>query len=271
MKLKTFGSVPFVWTNHIDAIHRPEQFRRILKIFKFPIISVSTDLKELMVNEYGVAEKRVYVVCNGTDVESYVPFSDDERKKLRDEKHWDEKYVIALLARISDVKGHQYLLDAVNRIQRENDITDIKVVFAGQLYDDYKGYLLGLEKYAAENHIDLEFLGFQNPKDVFGLADLATLPSIFEGFPLTVLEALAMHCPVVRSDTPGFRDTSEFNLVFPKKDTKKLSELLLYAYNNPLKMQQMAVQGRKIVLEKFTIDKQVDNTQKVYEKIIGKK
>ena len=31
VKLRTFGKVPFVWTNHIDAIHRPEQFRKILK------------------------------------------------------------------------------------------------------------------------------------------------------------------------------------------------------------------------------------------------
>ena len=270
VKIKTFGKVPFVWTNHIDAIHKPEQFKKILKLFRFPIISVSTDLKEMMVNEYGVAEKRVFVVCNGTDVEKYVPFSDDERQKLRLERHWCDKYVIALLARISDVKGHKYLLEAVNKIQKENKISDIKVVFAGQVFGGYKGYLLGLEKYAAENCIDLEFLGFQNPKDVFGLANLAVLPSIFEGFPLTVLEAIAMHCPVIRSDTPGYKDTKDFNLVFPKKDIEKLSELLIYAYYNQSEMKQMAAHGRETVLKKFTIEKQVKNTLKVYEDIIDK-
>lgn len=268
VKLRTFGKVPFVWTNHIDAIHRPEQFRKILKTFKFPIISVSTDLKEMMVNDYGVSEKRVFVVCNGTNVEKYVPFSETERKELRENRHWDGKYVIALLARISDVKGHQYLLEAVNKIQRENGIDDIKVVFAGQLYDDYKGYLLGLEKYAVENNIDLEFLGFQNPRDVFGLSDLSVLPSVFEGFPLTVLESLAMNCPVIRSDTPGYKDTSSINLVFPKRDVQKFSEHLLYAYTHKEEMKQMAIKGRQIVLERFSLDNQIEDTLKVYQSIL---
>ena len=266
IKLRT--GTPYIWTNYIYAIANPKVFSKILRILHFPIISVSTDLKAMLIKDYCVKEARISVVNNGIDIEKFPPMSDKERIDLRKKYECDDKYVIGLLARISVSKGHMYLLKAVKQLQDNEKIKDIKVLIAGKVHSTDKGYFAEIMKYAKTHNIDVNFLGFQNPRDIFGLCDISVLPSIFEGFGLTVLESLSMNCPVIRSNTPGWMDTKAISLIFKKTDVNGLSEQLLYAYNNRNEMKAMGETGRSCVMEKFTIKEQVDNTLKVYEKYI---
>lgn len=268
VKLRT--GVPYIWTNHIDEIANPKLFGKILKALRFPVISVSKDLKEMLINQYKVKEKRITVVNNGINPEKFPLVSDEEKEQLKDKFDCGEKYVVALLARMSYGKGHIYLLEAINKIQREYGVKDIKVLIAGKCHDSEKSYLEKLTCYAKEKGIDMNFLGFQNPRDVFGICNISVLPSIYEGFSLTSIESLAMGCPVIRSDTPGWTDMKDIVLVFPKKDVDKFSEHLYYAYTHQDEMKKMGREGKQEVLSKFTIEKQVDNTMKVYEKYICK-
>lgn len=76
VKLRT--GVPYIWTNHIDAIADPKLFSKILKVLNFPIISVSSDLKEILLNQYKVNDKRITVVNNGIDPEKFLPKQVDD-------------------------------------------------------------------------------------------------------------------------------------------------------------------------------------------------
>ena len=263
VKLKT--GIPYLWTNHIDKMASPKLYKKILKVLKFPIISVSSDLKEMLVNEYGVKESRITVINNGINSDKFSPLTEEEIKNLKKEYGCANKYVIGLLARMSNGKGHMYLLEAVKKIQNENNINDIKILIAGKLYE--KEYLNKLLTYSAKHNIDIEYLGFKNPRDVFGICDVSTLPSMFEGFGLTVIESLAMSCPVIRSDTPGWADMKDIALIFKKGDVDGLAKHLLYAYKNREAMQEMGKKGQKAVIDRFTIEKQVDATMKVYSDV----
>ena len=263
VKLKT--GIPYIWTNHIDEMANPKLFKKILKILHFPIISVSLDLKNMLINEYGVKENRITVVNNGINLDKFSPLTEEEINNLKKEYECENKYVIGLLARMSYGKGHMYLLEAVNKMQNENNIKDIKVLIAGKLHK--REYLDKLLTYSAEHNIDVKYLGFRKPRDVFGICDISTLPSIYEGFGLTVIESLAMSCPVIRSDTPGWADTKDIALIFKKGDVDGLAKHLIYAYNNRAAMQEMGKKGQKAVFDKFTIEKQVELTMEVYNKI----
>lgn len=268
VKLKT--GVPYIWTNHVDAadIANPRLFKKILKVLRFPIISVSTDLKKMLINDYDVKEKRISVVNNGIDIGRFDELSDEEKIELKRKYGCEGKYVIGLLARINRDKGHIYLLKALDQIQRTANISNIKVLIAGKVHENEKGYLEEIQSYAKDHNIDMLFLGFSNPRDVFGICDISVLPSMNEGFPLTVIESLAMGCPVIRSNTPGWEDTKEIALVFEKANVDKLAEYISYAYNNPDVMNKMSEEGRKKVFERFTIKIQVDETLKVYSKYL---
>lgn len=260
--------VPYIWTSHIDEIANPKLFKKILKVLKFPIIAVSSDLKQMLVSEYNVAEKRISVVLNGFNVEKFYPLSANEKNALKQQFSCGDKYVFSLLARITFGKGHMYLLEAVNKLKEKGNI---KVLIAGKCHENEKEYLNSLIEYAKNNNIDMEYVGFRNPREIFGISDISVLPSLYEGFGLTVLESLAMECPVVRSDTPGVSDTKDIAFVFKKKDVDALKNHLEYAINNKDEMREKGKNGKETVLKKFTIQAQVDNTIDVYKKYMKNK
>lgn len=121
------------------------------------------------------------------------------------------------------------------------------------------------------HHIDMEFLGFQDPRNVFGICDISVLPSIYEGFSLTCLESLAMGCPVIRSNTPGWSDMFEITRVFEKKNVDELTRHLLFAYYNREEMKKMGEAGKRKVEEQFTIGHQTEETIVVYKRYVKRK
>ncbi len=264
--VKLMTKVPYIWTNHSDEIANPRLFNMILKTFHFSIISVSTDLEKMLINDYGVNEKRITVINNGVDVEKFAPLSEKQKKELKQKFGCGDKYVVGLLARMSFGKGHMYLLEAINKLQQDKNISNIKVLIAGKLHDSEKDYLEKLQTYAKAHKIDMSFLGFQNPREVFGVCDISILPSIYEGFPLTVIESLMMACPVIRSNTPGWLDTKDIALTFNKRDVDGLANHLYYAYTHPQEMKDMGQRGKKTVESRFTIGCQVDRTIEAYKK-----
>ena len=115
----------------------------------------------------------------------------------------DEK-VIVLFARLAVVKGHKFLMDAVKKLQLK-----YKLIFTGESDGTYKQEL---EKYIQE--CDLEdkviFTGNVKANDILSIADVMVLPSMIEGFPVTVIEAFALLVPVIRTKEGGYEDVKDY-------------------------------------------------------------
>ena len=211
--IRLFHRIPFLWTNHIDAIPNRKLFKVMCLIMRFPIISVSIELRNMMVNQFHCNKNRVYVVNNGIDLDSYIPLSDSEKfclEKQLDINRKETPYVICLLSRVVPIKGHMILLKAVANLEEKDKI---KILFAGHTYEDQQNYKETLIQFAHDNHINVSFLGFSNPRDIFGISDLFVLPSLYEGFALVCIEALVMGCAVIRSDTHGWQEMAEWGEV----------------------------------------------------------
>ncbi|MDD3138306.1 MAG: glycosyltransferase family 4 protein [Lachnospiraceae bacterium] len=260
--------IPFVWTNHIDEVAQPKIFKIILHSYKFPIISVSTDLKKYLIGQFHVQESRIDVINNGINICNFGKLQTNEREKLKESIGITDEYVVSLLARITFGKGHSYLLEAVNIVQKKHPEIRIKVLFAGELYDGHKSYLQEQLTFAEKHGIDLAYLGFQSPRDIFGISDISVLPSIYEGFGMTCIESLAMGCPVIRSDTPGWSDMKDILTVVPKANIEALADSLEYAIMNRHKMCEKAKIGKSYVAQKFSAEHMVDETIFLYKKIL---
>lgn len=267
---KIILKIPFLWTNHIDAINKPKVFKWILKLINFPIISVSTDLKNFLINNFDVNENRIKVIYNGIDVSCFEPLTIAEQNELKNRYEIkNDELVISLLARIFYVKGHSLLLEAINCIQKERNIK-FKVLFAGKVYESEKKYLATLEKYADSNNIDLKYCGFSSPRDIFGISNISTLPSLYEGFGLTAVESLAMHCPVIRSNTPGSTDMKKISLIHLKGNVKDLKDKIEFAIDNPEEIKAMTDLGYRMVNEVFNQETMCLNTYNYYKDILIK-
>lgn len=265
--IKCVLGIPFLWTNHIDAIPRPKVLAAMARILHFPIISVSTDLKKQLVEELRISERQIVTIPNGVDLGEYQPLTNEEILRIRQKYDIQpEELVITELARLFYAKGQDLLVRAVHNILRKHPKLPVKLLFAGS--GDMEWFQRCALTYAEQNNIPYRYVGFQSPREIFGVSDLAVLPSIYEGFALVCTEALAMECPVVRSDSPGHSDMSDVTLVHRKKDLDDLTEKLEYAITHPDEMKAMAKAGRKKCETVFNTEEMCRQTMVVYQKII---
>lgn len=107
---------------------------------------------------------------------------------------------------------------------------------------------------------------------VLDAVDIVALPSIYEGMPLTAIEASAMARPVVATCVDGtpevIRDGRTGRLV-PARDTAALARALLGLLRDPDAAQRMGRAGRDYVLHRFDLDTQVQATARVYRSLVG--
>jgi glycosyltransferase involved in cell wall biosynthesis len=123
------------------------------------------------------------------------------RKKLGMD---DKDRMIFFLGRVDKMKGLGYLLEAIVKFRGDDNLKDVKLKIAG-----YGKEREELEKFAKDNNLDnVEFLGgiFGHEKLLYlSACDLLVLPSLKEGAPVTVMEAMARNRPSVVSDVGGVR------------------------------------------------------------------
>ena len=142
------------------------------------------------------AINNVRIVNNGIDAKKYA-FNETVRNKKRDELNIGNQLALVHIGRFSEEKNQAFLIKVMDIILKTNQ--DVQLYFLGDGVE--KSKVEGLVKnHGLENHI--HFLGIR--KDVAELLqamDVFVLPSLFEGFPVVLVEAQASGLPCIVSDT----------------------------------------------------------------------
>lgn len=151
---------------------------------------------EWLFGKKAVAQGKVHVMPNGIDLEKF-QYSEDTRNALRKELGVEGKVVIGNVGRFTPQKNHSVLIDIFGEIHRQNPDTVLLLAGIGELMEDTKAKVKAM---GLEDHV--QFLGFRT--DVMNLTqamDVFLMPSLYEGFPVTGIEAQAVGLPCAFSDT----------------------------------------------------------------------
>src|SRR5687768_17432221 len=154
-----------------------------------------------------------------------------------------EDFAIGTVTRLHESKGNSYLVDAARLVLDERPRARFFVVGEGPLRE-------GLERQAAALNIGdrFSFVGFaRDVPRVVSAFDVSVFPSLWEGTPLTVFEALAMGKPIVATDADGLVDvlTHERDAVIvPKRDADALAAGLLRLIDSPEDRARLSVHAR---------------------------
>ena len=173
-------------------------------------------------------------------------------------------FVATMVARFDRVKGHERLVGMLPNLLKK--IPNLKVVFAGDGEQRY-----GTEKLAKKLGVSsaIRFLGQRSDVfKIFKASDVAILPSYHEGMPLTVLEAMACRLPVVGSDVVGIRDLvkdGENGYLVDFDNVAEVAKALRKLSSSISLRHKMGEQGRRLVEDKFSMEKFVKNTLTVYQ------
>ncbi|MEM1510586.1 MAG: glycosyltransferase family 4 protein [Thermofilaceae archaeon] len=230
--LKEIYNKPFVLTAHGgDVYEKPFKDSWYNTLAKYilqeaeQVITVSWfNAKKLL--SLGVSNNKLHVIPNGYDEKRFKPISMYiARKKLG--LPFNKKILLSV-GNLVSVKGHVYLIDAMRFISRERDDTILIIIGTGILRDVLEKRS---KKYGLNDKII--FTGGRPHEEIplwMNACDLFILPSLSEGFPTVIPEAMACGKPVIASNVGGIPEvvsSSDVGILVPPKDAEALSQAIL--------------------------------------------
>jgi len=232
------------------------------------IITVSYQLCNDVKRQYNISEEKLITIPNGIDINKFKPINvDDLREKLK--LDLNEKIILSL-GKIVKQKGYHLLLKILPDILRNYNV---KLVIVGT-----GSYLPDLKKMAVKLGIKdrVIFTGKVSDNDLpkyYNLADIFAFPTLrIEGLPLVVMEAMACKVPVVASRIGGIPtviENEKDGLLIRPNDLEDLKDKILMLLEDEKFAKRIGKNARNKIIKKFSLDKMVDDTIKVYEEVMS--
>jgi len=222
-----------------------------------------------MMENFKVPFDRIRLVPRGVDLTRYRFNPNISGREKAD------TLTIGIIGRLTPLKGHDYFLKAVSIVSRS--IPHIKALIVGDAPKGKEKYLEDMKLLCRRLGIAniVEFVGHSDDvAQIFNRLDALVLSSVVpEGFGRVIIEAQAMGVPVVATRVGGVVDIVEDSvngiLAYPR-DANSLAEGILKVLRDAPLAQRLALEARKVVEEKFTLDKMCRKTFEVYEEALAR-
>lgn len=241
-------------------------FNRISCRLADKILCVADSLAGDLTERSGVDREKITIIHNGVDLERFSP-ARISGVPIRQELSLEGTPVIAIIGRMTEQKGHTFFLRALGLLR--NSFPGIRgfIVGDGPLREELErqACLLGVRESCA-------FLGVrQDIPEILAAVNVVTVPSLSEGFPYVVLEAMAMARPVVASRVSGLPEVIEDGvngMLVPPRDPAALATAIKFLLTNPSEARRMGQQARALVQERFSLERMVKATQDLYAALL---
>lgn len=257
------GKDYIVWCRGSD-IYQPwplKEFisRRVLKN-AIASIALTADMKNLM-SRY-IDENSINVIPNGVDFDEFSKLSNDKNKKI-DKDHKVILYVGSL--RLS--KGVNYLIESLKLIMNEVPMVELVIIGDGDQRKRLENLTGSLEltKY-------IKFMGILSHKDVIDCmldSDIFILPSLSEGFPNVIIEAMATGLPIIATNIGGIPEVVKHMknglLVEPKSSVEIAAKAISLLTNEDLR--KKISDNNKLEAQKFSVKDIVLDLNEIYIQI----
>jgi glycosyltransferase involved in cell wall biosynthesis len=258
--------VKHVFTCH--GFFKKRLFRRLFPCWPDATIAISESVKGHLVKDFRAEEKNIFVVHNGIDAEKFRVQSSEFRREAKKKYGLGEGPVIGIVARLSDVKGHIYLIQAVSRVLKS--FTDVQLLIVGD--GKMKNELVRMVGNLGLSRNVIFVPSVQDTREVFSIMDLFVMPSLKEGLGLALMEAMASGLAVVGSDVGGIKGLIQEGvngLLIKPADVVGLSEGILRLLRNPQDSKFLGEAARVFIQKNFSREKMVFQTEGVYSKCLS--
>lgn len=247
-------------TQHIPMHDRQKLFR-----YGHLATAVHEAVRQNLIQHYKVPQDRVVTIPNA--VAPQIP-DPKELETLRRQypRSNNQRYALCI-ARLEEQKGHRYLIEAVSQMpplyQRR-----LKIFLAGD------GTLsIPLKQEIGRRQLSEGFVFLGHTKRVaefLALCDFLILPSLWEGLPLSVLEAYSAGRPVIATDIPGSRESvkpNETGVLIPGENAGALSKAIVYFIDHPSDVEEMGRRAYEFWKERFSFRKMITAYHELYGKM----
>ncbi|HHV10252.1 MAG TPA: glycosyltransferase family 4 protein [Clostridiales bacterium] len=204
------------------------------------------------------AKEVVKIPGIGIDLKSYENVAVDIGGKKRELGIPEGSFIVLSVGELSKRKNHEIVIKAL----AESKLSNVIYLICG--LGDKEEYLRGL---ASSLGVDVKFLGYRSDiRDIYKVADLFVFPSLQEGLPVALMEAMAVGTPVICSDIRGNRDLIDERIGEQRlnpRDDKGFSNAISNLYSDKMMRKSKAVYNR-MKIKGFSKDKVNDIMTEIY-------
>ncbi len=268
-KKSRMGGDPIKMENLYHFKHRIKEEKRI---FKSVVAQSATTAiqKELIRKYYNFKSDNIEVISPGVNVHIFKPLTKNEKDK---QLNIPEKYIFCI-SRIDANKGHDFLLYAFDIVRRK--ITDVHLIIGGGSPKPKKVELevkAKMQEIISEYQMEdrVQIIGYV-PDELmtpyYRQAKLFVLPSKFEPFGMTALEAMACGTPVIASNLGGIKEnftSGKDGILVDPSNKEELSNAMLELLENKELAEKIGMEGYKTVRDRFSWEAIAKRTLEFYE------
>ena len=270
-------NIPIIWFIHAERVIIKK--RGILKfLFKYFInnLSIISDSKYVLLKNIEPMEpylsidiEKIPIIHPTVDLKKFLKIN---IKKANNSKIPTAPIQIGTVGRLNWAKGYDLLIEALHILKLEFSNFHVKIAGDGpyrKLMEDM------IEKYSLESNIKiLGELHYNEIPNFLDSIDIYIQPSVSEGSPITIKEAMAAGLPILASSAGGIPEVIKNNktgLIFENRNIDHLKHKLVKIINmNFSQKREMGIEARKEVIENYDIDKTAEKLAQNYKMVYKK-
>jgi len=195
------------------------------------IVAVSKKIQFILEKNYRIKKNKLKTIYNGINIEKIRKLKEEKIEEYKDLFN-NNKTKFITVGRLTEVKGHRYLINAFYKTKQEIENSILLIIGFGPLRDK-------LEKLIKKKNLedDIILLGLQeNPYKYMAKSDIFVLPSILEGFPNVLLEALACGTPIISTNCESgpyeILDNNRYGFLTKTMDAEDLADKMIFLARN---------------------------------------
>jgi glycosyltransferase involved in cell wall biosynthesis len=258
-------------------------FIKIFLFNKFQSILCPTSVCKNICLKNGVDKKKIKVIQNSVDIDIFKPVDANEKMCLRKKNNLPiEKEILIFVGSVKERKGIDQLVKAFKDLYSANKNLYLLIVGPKSKSENLsidENFVKELKLRIYENTMtdDVNFFGLIKNKgkvaELYRSSDIFILPSVNEGLPNVLLEAMATGLPVVVPKIPIFEEIInhlENGVIYSQGNTKQLGCSILTLIEQTELAQKIGFSGRQYILHNHTFENWQTSLSNYYFSLIGR-
>lgn len=249
-----------------DPLHRLT-YSRVSRV-----LAISDIIRKNVLDTTPMRPDKVLVLHDAIDTSRFSPDAAEAERVRAAFGYQRHHTVIGFVGRFSPGKGHEEMLQAVQRLRSSHP--DMRVLFVGEASYGEREYEQSIHALCTSYGLDdiVTFAGYRSDiPDVMASFDVFAFPSHAEAFGVALIEAMAMERPVVSTNCDGVldivRDGETGIFVSPKNPDELAAGLDRLMRDGSLRI-SMGIAGRKRVMALFDQEKQINRLEEIYAGVL---
>ena len=208
----------------------------------------------------GIPESKLITIYNGIEVDRFIysPFKEKT----------NNSYVIGCVGRLHPKNGYKYLIEAAHILRDRN----LLYRFIGDGEER-----TNLEQQVKDRSLQnrVEFCGYRSDiPDQLAMLNIYVQPSLYEGMPNSVLEAMASGLPIIATNVGGNSEViidNQTGFLVPSQNPNAIADKIAYIIEHPDVAMQIGQNARAYVKKNFSVENMVRKTNELFETVIQAK